>query len=165
LRPNSIAGSRKRARRLRIIASTVIFWSMIFWTGRCAVGGHCAGPSASIAMAKQSPTVREECWRCRRLSANERAGSAKIGAGGLWDSRLKWRPAAARIWGRSMTMTQPKMTAMTKERTTIPMTIETQFDSNYRKVLVAARRARQLQKRLARACPQPVQQGMPHRAG
>jgi DNA-directed RNA polymerase subunit omega len=27
----------------------------------------------------------------------------------------------------------------------IPMTIETQFDSNYRKVLVAARRARQLQ--------------------
>jgi DNA-directed RNA polymerase subunit omega len=26
-----------------------------------------------------------------------------------------------------------------------PMTIETQFDSNYRKVLVAARRARQLQ--------------------
>ncbi len=28
---------------------------------------------------------------------------------------------------------------------TIPMTIETSFDSNYRKVLVAARRARQLQ--------------------
>ncbi len=28
---------------------------------------------------------------------------------------------------------------------TIPMTIETTFDSNYRKVLVAARRARQLQ--------------------
>ncbi len=28
---------------------------------------------------------------------------------------------------------------------TTPMTIETQFDSNYRKVLVAARRARQLQ--------------------
>ena len=27
----------------------------------------------------------------------------------------------------------------------IPMTIETSFDSNYRKVLVAARRARQLQ--------------------
>jgi DNA-directed RNA polymerase subunit omega len=27
----------------------------------------------------------------------------------------------------------------------IPMTIETQFDSNYRKVLVAARRARQIQ--------------------
>jgi DNA-directed RNA polymerase subunit omega len=27
----------------------------------------------------------------------------------------------------------------------IPMTIETHFDSNYRKVLVAARRARQLQ--------------------
>ena len=27
----------------------------------------------------------------------------------------------------------------------MPMTIETQFDSNYRKVLVAARRARQLQ--------------------
>jgi DNA-directed RNA polymerase subunit omega len=26
-----------------------------------------------------------------------------------------------------------------------PMTIETQFDSNYRKVLVAARRARQIQ--------------------
>ena len=30
-------------------------------------------------------------------------------------------------------------------RTRKPMTIETQFDSNYRKVLVAARRARQLQ--------------------
>jgi DNA-directed RNA polymerase subunit omega len=28
---------------------------------------------------------------------------------------------------------------------TIPMTIETTFDSNYRKVLVAARRARQIQ--------------------
>ncbi len=28
-----------------------------------------------------------------------------------------------------------------------PMTIETSFDSNYRKVLVAARRARQLQER------------------
>jgi DNA-directed RNA polymerase subunit omega len=27
----------------------------------------------------------------------------------------------------------------------IPMTIETRFDSNYRKVLVAARRARQIQ--------------------
>ena len=33
--------------------------------------------------------------------------------------------------------------AKTMERT--PMTIETSFDSNYRKVLVAARRARQLQ--------------------
>ena len=32
---------------------------------------------------------------------------------------------------------------MTMER--IPMTIETKFDSNYRKVLVAARRARQIQ--------------------
>ena len=37
------------------------------------------------------------------------------------------------------------MTTVTMERTRTPMTIETKFDSNYRKVLVAARRARQLQ--------------------
>ena len=36
-----------------------------------------------------------------------------------------------------------RKTPMTTTRT--PMTIETGFDSNYRKVLVAARRARQLQ--------------------
>jgi DNA-directed RNA polymerase subunit omega len=35
----------------------------------------------------------------------------------------------------------------------IPMMIETQFDSNYRKVLVAARRARQLQNGSAALVP------------
>jgi DNA-directed RNA polymerase subunit omega len=35
----------------------------------------------------------------------------------------------------------------------IPMTIETTFDSNYRKVLVAARRARQLQSGSAALVP------------
>jgi DNA-directed RNA polymerase subunit omega len=35
----------------------------------------------------------------------------------------------------------------------IPMTIETTFDSNYRKVLVAARRARQLQNGSAALVP------------
>jgi DNA-directed RNA polymerase subunit omega len=35
----------------------------------------------------------------------------------------------------------------------IPMTIETSFDSNYRKVLVAARRARQIQSGAAALVP------------
>ena len=35
----------------------------------------------------------------------------------------------------------------------IPMTIETRFDSNYRKVLVAARRARQIQSGAAALVP------------
>jgi DNA-directed RNA polymerase subunit omega len=35
----------------------------------------------------------------------------------------------------------------------IPMTIETNFDSNYRKVLVAARRARQIQNGSAALVP------------
>jgi DNA-directed RNA polymerase subunit omega len=35
----------------------------------------------------------------------------------------------------------------------IPMTIETNFDSNYRKVLVAARRARQIQSGSAALVP------------
>ena len=35
----------------------------------------------------------------------------------------------------------------------MPMTIETQFDSNYRKVLVAARRARQIQSGAAALVP------------
>ena len=45
-----------------------------------------------------------------------------------------------------------------------PMTIETNFDSKYRKVLVAARRARQLQNG-SQALVDPVQQGMPDCAG
>ncbi len=45
------------------------------------------------------------------------------------------------------------------------MTIETSFDSNYRKVLVAARRARQIQSGSAALGPQPLHQGLPHRTG
>ena len=40
-------------------------------------------------------------------------------------------------------MVTPASSSFPLERT--PMTIETSFDSNYRKVLVAARRARQIQ--------------------
>ena len=44
------------------------------------------------------------------------------------------------------------------------MTIETSFDSNYRKVLVAARRARQIQSGSAALVPEPLDEGMPDRA-
>ena len=42
------------------------------------------------------------------------------------------------------------------------MTIETSFDSNYRKVLVAARRARQIQSGSAALVRQSLDEGMPH---
>ncbi len=45
------------------------------------------------------------------------------------------------------------------------MTIETSFDSNYRKVLVAARRARQLQSGSHALVNSPVHQGLPHCPG
>ena len=45
------------------------------------------------------------------------------------------------------------------------MTIETGFDSNYRKVMVAARRARQLQSGSHALIPTQLQQTLPHRPG
>ena len=44
------------------------------------------------------------------------------------------------------------------------MTIETRFDSNYRKVLVAARRARQIQSG-PMLWSHTLHQGLPHRPG
>ncbi len=64
---------RGAARRLRIIASTDIFWSTTFWTGRWRNWRPLCWPSATTAMARPSPTVRAGCWRwprpaCRRNS-------------------------------------------------------------------------------------------------
>ena len=102
--------------------------------------------SGTTVTVSRSPTVRAGCWRSPRLacSTTRRSGS-----------NLCWRPSASTAL--------PASSNFPLER--IRMTIETEFDSNYRKVLVAARRARQMQKRLGTRWFQPVQQGLPHCAG
>src|SRR5581483_6486825 len=77
-------------------------------------------------MAKPSLTARAECWRSPQPACNRTRRSG---------SNLCWRLSAS--WATPASNNSPfEMN---------PMTIETSFDSNYRKVLVAARRARQLQ--------------------
>jgi guanylate kinase len=93
------------------------------------------------AIAYRSRRVLEVAAAC--LQSTRRNGS-----------NLCWRPSA---FGDSSQQQDDPL-----ER--IPMTIETSFDSNYRKVLVAARRARQLQSGSHALVP-PVHQGLPHRPG
>src|ERR1700728_358730 len=76
-------------------------------------------------MVSRSPIARAECWRSQPVA------DWRILASG---SNLSWKLLELRVL--------PGNSNSPLEMTT--MTIETKFDSNYRKVLVAARRARQL---------------------
>src|ERR1019366_6223656 len=71
-------------------------------------------------------TVRAGRWRSPRGAGCRTRGSVL---------NLCWRPSALKAVQDSNNFPLER----------IPMTIETSFDSNYRKVLVAARRARQIQ--------------------
>src|SRR3984885_13152236 len=77
-------------------------------------------------MASLLPIAQAECWRSQPVV------DWRILASG---SNLSWKLSGSRALQDNSNFSL--------EMTT--MTIETKFDSNYRKVLVAARRARQLQ--------------------
>ena len=97
-------------------------------------------------MESRSPIAQAGCWRSQPV-----AGWRILASG----SNLSWKLLELRVL--------PGTDNFRLEMTT--MTIETKFDSNYRKVLVAARRARQTAKWFLRPGCEPLHQSLPHRAG
>ena len=77
-------------------------------------------------------------WRSHCLPVAQGVGGRR----GLPADQIR-RSGLNLCWRRLESTATPASSNFPLER--IPMTIETSFDSNYRKVLVAARRARQLQ--------------------